>query len=112
MWLLRIAVAVTLLFNAPTIAACLSIDLVAPGLVLVAAALVIGILTPVMSALVFLLSCVVLFQSDPADVSFSVLSALNAIVLFLLGPGAYSLDARLYGRRVVVLTDSEAGNID
>jgi hypothetical protein len=33
---------------------------------------------------------------------------LDAAVLLLLGPGAYSLDARLFGRRVVVLQPTRA----
>lgn len=37
-----------------------------------------------------------------------IMTSLIALVLALVGPGAYSLDARLRGRRTVVLPDSEA----
>jgi hypothetical protein len=35
------------------------------------------------------------------------LAALLSASLALLGPGAYSVDARLFGRRVVVFLDSQ-----
>jgi uncharacterized membrane protein YphA (DoxX/SURF4 family) len=35
--------------------------------------------------------------------SFTLLFAIDALALALLGPGAYSLDSRRFGRRLVVL---------
>lgn len=65
--------------------------------------LCIGLMTPVVSvfACVFgLLSLLV--PAAHADMRFIVMSSLNATAIALLGPGAYSLDARFFGRRVIV----------
>jgi hypothetical protein len=73
--------------------------------------LMIGFLTPIMSVLVclaeagILLTCphmpLLLFDSRMAAFEFVVMSA----VLVVLGPGAISLDARLFGRREVVIRE-------
>lgn len=43
-----------------------------------------------------------------ASMELGAVTTLNALTLALVGPGAYSVDARLRGRRTVVLPDSEA----
>jgi uncharacterized membrane protein YphA (DoxX/SURF4 family) len=66
--------------------------------------LAIGALTPYLSFVVCVYALVNLFGTG-SHLDELVLASLllNAIALALLGPGAYSLDARLFGRRVVVV---------
>ena len=71
-------------------------------------ALIIGLLTPIAAALLCLgglaatidlsiVGYIPLFESSIARIEFIVMSA----ALICLGPGAFSLDARLYGRREI-----------
>ncbi|WP_165184520.1 hypothetical protein [Caulobacter soli] len=74
-------------------------------LVVVAAGLVAGLLTRFAAA-----ACValVVFGAARADGALCVVLALNALQvvgIVLAGAGAYSLDARLFGRRVIRLDD-------
>jgi uncharacterized membrane protein YphA (DoxX/SURF4 family) len=80
-------------------------------------ALLVGFLTPIASVLVFLggvaimLTCtppvpLLLFYSRAAAFQFVVMSA----VLVILGPGAISLDARLFGRRKVAIRQLPRSN--
>ncbi len=80
-------------------------------------ALMIGFLTPIASVLVCLggagimLTCIppaplLLFDSRMAVFEFVVMSA----ALVILGPGAISLDARLYGRREVAIREAPRQN--
>ena len=68
-----------------------------------ATALCLGAFTPISaaSAAIFLVagSLPLLAAAKVAELSLAVIG----IALALLGPGAYSLDARLFGRRVVVV---------
>jgi hypothetical protein len=66
------------------------------------AALAAGFLTPLFAGVAAILA---LAQIGGADNSLGpVVRAVTAIALALLGPGAYSLDARLFGPRTVVMT--------
>jgi hypothetical protein len=70
---------------------------------LISAGLLLGYLTPILSVL----ACIVaaanpLLTDQPVDVVY-VLRILTSAALFFLGPGAYSVDARLYGLRVTVV---------
>jgi hypothetical protein len=67
-----------------------------------AVGLTLGLMTPVLSVLCCALASAGLFGAGRADFSLMIGSILSAAGLTLLGPGAYSLDARLFGRRVVV----------
>jgi hypothetical protein len=75
--------------------------LLAPGVV--AVALCLGFLTPVVAALTVLLEVATWATAGGTIGAVHVCAVLDAIALGLLGPGSYSLDARLFGRRQIVL---------
>jgi hypothetical protein len=66
------------------------------------AALVAGFLTPLFAGVVVVLSLAQL--GGATDSLGPAVRAVTAVALALLGPGAYSLDARLFGPRTVVMT--------
>jgi hypothetical protein len=68
--------------------------------------LCLGLLTPIVSITACASELTALFVTGHADARFIALSSLNAAVIALLGPGAYSLDARLFGRREIVFPPS------
>jgi hypothetical protein len=73
------------------------------GSLLLAITLIAGFLTPILA----LLSAAVQFNgpwaASMSQSGFLVVSILNALALALLGPGAYSIDAVRFGRRLVDL---------
>jgi uncharacterized membrane protein YphA (DoxX/SURF4 family) len=81
---------------------------VAVVLLVICLALIIGLMTPIASVLLAagalsltvdpgILGPLSLFESSMARLEFIVMS----VALVLLGPGTFSLDARLYGRREI-----------
>ena len=64
--------------------------------------LLLGFLTTVVSIIACLAAIANLFLTDNTDVVY-VLRILTSAALFFLGPGAYSVDARLFGLRVTVV---------
>jgi uncharacterized membrane protein YphA (DoxX/SURF4 family) len=75
----------------------------------VSIALLIGILTPLMSSIACACAILELLIAQRLD-TLSVSLILNSIALALLGPGAYSLDARLFGLKVVVMSPRKDAN--
>jgi uncharacterized membrane protein YphA (DoxX/SURF4 family) len=79
----------------------------APVILLVSAVqsvlLGLGFLTPIASMAACVFELASLFTAGHSDEHFIVLSCLNAVAITFLGPGAYSCDARLFGRREIVL---------
>jgi uncharacterized membrane protein YphA (DoxX/SURF4 family) len=63
--------------------------------------LCVGVLTPIVSVLACLFELASFFLFNHTDGRYIVLTSVNAAASALLGPGAYSLDARLFGRRVI-----------
>lgn len=69
------------------------------------ATMISGFLTPVISALIFIGGILFLIMSPREMNSFYVIYLIIlSLVIMLLGPGAYSIDARLFGRREIILS--------
>jgi uncharacterized membrane protein YphA (DoxX/SURF4 family) len=69
------------------------------------ATIISGFLTPVISALIFISGILFLILSSREMNSFFVIYLIIlSFVIILLGPGAYSIDARLFGRREIILS--------
>lgn len=64
--------------------------------------LFVGFLTPILALLCCALELIGYFNSGAGD-AHAFVYAIQALAVALLGPGAYSLDARLFGRRVLVV---------
>lgn len=70
---------------------------------LIAFGLILGFLTPILSVIACLAAGAnLLLAGGPIDVVY-ILRILLSAALFFLGPGAYSVDARLFGLRVTVV---------
>jgi uncharacterized membrane protein YphA (DoxX/SURF4 family) len=78
-------------------------------LCLVGSSLLLGFLTPLCAALIFLGGAVLIFLSfQRGDLGLSAfcITVISAAVI-LLGPGAFSIDARLFGRREIIIPDRD-----
>ena len=102
--LLRISVAATFVLIVLNWTKVSSVNLLFAGALLIAIFLIIGFLTPYLSFIVCVSALLNLFVggSRADELLFASLIPTSA-ALGLLGPGAYSLDARLFGRRVVIV---------
>jgi hypothetical protein len=65
--------------------------------------LVLGVLTPASCIGSLALQGIIVYQIGTAGLAHCSLSILLAAAVLMLGPGAYSVDARLFGRRLVVV---------
>jgi hypothetical protein len=94
--LLRVGVAGTLLSESPG----RSLPILVAALV-VAFGLTIGLLTIIAAFLATLIQATDAFAASTAASGLFFASLAQSLALAFLGPGAYSLDARLYGRRLI-----------
>jgi hypothetical protein len=82
------------------------------GTIVAGAALLLGFLTPLSAFLVFLGSAISIFSSlqstDPNLVAARFM--IFSIAIILLGPGSFSLDARLFGRREIIIPEISPQN--
>lgn len=70
---------------------------------LVGLCLGLGLLTPYCAVLSSLLEAALLVSGSGSGQFQAGMAALTAIALVGLGPGAYSVDGRLFGRRVITI---------
>jgi hypothetical protein len=103
--LLRISVAATVLIEAASRLRVSSSYVLFAGILLISISLAIGFLTPLLSVVVCIsaAAAMVMLHGLLPDSIILGLLILIAAALGLLGPGAYSLDARLFGRRELVV---------
>jgi hypothetical protein len=66
-----------------------------------AMALCLGALTPLIFVVCFFLQFSAVQTSSGTQICASAVSLSLPLVLFLLGPGAFSIDAKRYGRRII-----------
>ena len=76
--------------------------LVLAGVLLISLSLVIGFLTPFLCVIVAASVIGNMIVNPHSSSLLCVIAIANAAALGLLGPGAYSLDSKLFGRRVTV----------
>jgi hypothetical protein len=98
---LRSIVAATAVVNLSACWAADSAPIVRGMVGLLALCLFLGFLTPYGAALCCLLECAFLVTSPAPNRFHLATSALIAGAIAALGPGAYSVDARLFGRRLI-----------
>ena len=73
------------------------------ALILVSTLLLVGLLKPAVALLGAVLHLTLVIANGSGVCFASFIGPLNALVLMLLGPGAHSIDAHLFGRRRIVL---------
>jgi uncharacterized membrane protein YphA (DoxX/SURF4 family) len=101
--LLRASVAATLIVDGTAVGNPFASAWVLKAAVVLVFFLLLGLLTPYASVLTCLLQLGVLVCTGREHGFHLFISAVNSAVLAILGPGAWSIDARVFGRRIVRL---------
>jgi hypothetical protein len=102
--LLRISVAAIFLVNAASYLHVFFIRLLFACVVLASVSLSVGFLTPYLSVIAGAAAIANLLLGTGSGNLIHITQVVDAAALALLGPGAYSVDARLFGRRVTVIS--------
>ena len=72
------------------------------GLGCLALSLLVGALTPIACTVGAVVEALILVHGHEADPGRAALALLATVALGLIGPGAYSIDAKLFGRRRIM----------
>jgi hypothetical protein len=81
------------------------------GLAVLAALFILGALTPILCAVCCCIEIAAMFGLRGADALYMLCSIVDTAALGFLGPGAYSLDARMFGRRRVILSTNDRSDL-
>jgi len=103
--LLRLCAAGMLVRNSTTDAIVVAWEIA--GVIILAGALCLGAFTPAICCVSALVQVLMLLGPHHPDPFRIVFSFCVTIALFLLGPGAFSIDSRLFGRRLIVHSASK-----
>ena len=109
--LLRLSVAAMLLMIAFPGGEVISSQWAFVGLAVLAALFLLGVLTPILCTLCCCIEIAALFGLQGVDALHMVFSIFATAALGLLGPGGYSLDARMFGRRRVILATDDSSDV-
>jgi hypothetical protein len=101
--MLRISVAATFLIETANRNGGSSFHILFAVSLLISVSLAVGFLTPFASLITAVSAIASLVIRSGSDTLIMASLILSSVAVALLGPGAYSLDARLFGRRVVVV---------
>ena len=85
-------------------------QLVVAALSLISVSLLIGFLTPYLCGTAVALVIGNMLINPHSSSVICVIAIANSVALALLGPGAYSLDSKLFGRRVTVVRPRDRAN--
>jgi hypothetical protein len=82
------------------------------GLAVLAAFFFLGAFTPILCTLCCCIEIGAIFSLRGVDAMHMVFSIVDTAALGLLGPGGYSLDARMFGRRRIVLSTDGSSDVN
>jgi uncharacterized membrane protein YphA (DoxX/SURF4 family) len=105
--ILRVCVTISLLMIAFNREQLMSPSWTFVGMALLSLLMVIGALTPIASTFSALIEVFYLMHSHGADLGYTLVAIFVSVVLAVLGPGAFSVDARLFGRRLIIPDDTD-----
>ena len=100
---LRLVVATSVLLDVYSDGNSGSTLLIEGFVVCVALCLVLGFLTPYCAAVACLVELIVLVDMTPPGAFHLLSSSLTAASVSVLGPGAYSMDSRIFGRKAITI---------
>jgi len=104
--LLRVSVAIPVLIHCYLRRDAMAVMVLAV-LLLLAIAVIVGFVTPIVAFMTMAFQVGGSWNLGVSNMAFVTISILNALALMLLGPGAYSLDALRFGRRIVDLPSDD-----